>query len=155
MPCLREWKFTPSFYLWTLKWKWCNKHNSVSVCWPLKIRDWLKRANPPSNAFPCTGALCWSADLCLFMPDIVFTSLHGFYVQVPSHSSLLCMFRNTTSHLRISLLAARSPPGLAKTPLSALGLQPHQHAGSGQFEHIKQNLLIFIHSSFWSFKGAM
>uniref|UniRef100_A0A671YB96 Uncharacterized protein n=1 Tax=Sparus aurata TaxID=8175 RepID=A0A671YB96_SPAAU len=30
---------------------------------------------------------------------------------------------------------ARSPPGLAKTPLSALGLKPHQQGGSGQSEH--------------------
>uniref|UniRef100_A0A671YF38 Uncharacterized protein n=1 Tax=Sparus aurata TaxID=8175 RepID=A0A671YF38_SPAAU len=30
---------------------------------------------------------------------------------------------------------SRSPPGLAKTPLSALGLKPHQQGGSGQSEH--------------------
>lgn len=35
----------------------------------------------------------------------------------------------------MSVPAARSPPGLAKTPLSALELKPHQQAGSGGFKH--------------------
>uniref|UniRef100_A0A8C4IUX3 Tensin 1 n=1 Tax=Dicentrarchus labrax TaxID=13489 RepID=A0A8C4IUX3_DICLA len=40
---------------------------------------------------------------------------------------------------------SRSPPGLAKTPLSALGLKPHQQGGSGQFTHIKYNSLSVLH----------
>uniref|UniRef100_A0A4W6F613 Uncharacterized protein n=1 Tax=Lates calcarifer TaxID=8187 RepID=A0A4W6F613_LATCA len=39
------------------------------------------------------------------------------------------------------LSAARSPPGLAKTPLSTLGLKPHQQGGSGQFTHIRYTQL--------------
>uniref|UniRef100_A0A4W6F680 Uncharacterized protein n=1 Tax=Lates calcarifer TaxID=8187 RepID=A0A4W6F680_LATCA len=38
-------------------------------------------------------------------------------------------------------LGARSPPGLAKTPLSTLGLKPHQQGGSGQFTHIRYTQL--------------
>uniref|UniRef100_A0A7N6BGE4 Tensin 1 n=1 Tax=Anabas testudineus TaxID=64144 RepID=A0A7N6BGE4_ANATE len=34
------------------------------------------------------------------------------------------------------LSVARSPPGLTKTPLSTVGLKPHQQAGSGQFVRI-------------------
>uniref|UniRef100_A0A671YF45 Uncharacterized protein n=1 Tax=Sparus aurata TaxID=8175 RepID=A0A671YF45_SPAAU len=37
--------------------------------------------------------------------------------------------------VRIQFAQSRSPPGLAKTPLSALGLKPHQQGGSGQSEH--------------------
>uniref|UniRef100_A0A7N8YG86 Tensin 1 n=1 Tax=Mastacembelus armatus TaxID=205130 RepID=A0A7N8YG86_9TELE len=36
-----------------------------------------------------------------------------------------------------TLSYSRSPPGLTKTPLSTLGLKPHQQGGSGQFTHIK------------------
>uniref|UniRef100_A0A3Q4BVE8 SH2 domain-containing protein n=1 Tax=Mola mola TaxID=94237 RepID=A0A3Q4BVE8_MOLML len=43
----------------------------------------------------------------------------------------------TLTSLYASCLVARSPPGLAKTPLSALGLKPHQQGGSGQSEHIE------------------
>uniref|UniRef100_A0A3B4ZLK4 Tensin-like n=1 Tax=Stegastes partitus TaxID=144197 RepID=A0A3B4ZLK4_9TELE len=39
---------------------------------------------------------------------------------------------------------ARSPPGLVKTPLSALGLKPHQQAGSGQLTNIKSGFINFI-----------
>uniref|UniRef100_A0A8C2ZAU6 Tensin 1b n=1 Tax=Cyclopterus lumpus TaxID=8103 RepID=A0A8C2ZAU6_CYCLU len=43
--------------------------------------------------------------------------------------------------------AARSPPGLTKTPLSALGLKPHHQGGSGQCTyryHLRCRLLIII-----------
>uniref|UniRef100_A0A3Q3MDV4 SH2 domain-containing protein n=1 Tax=Labrus bergylta TaxID=56723 RepID=A0A3Q3MDV4_9LABR len=48
---------------------------------------------------------------------------------------LQCTVHFLNSNVNISLFSfssARSPPGLAKTPLSALGLKPHQHDGSGQ-----------------------
>uniref|UniRef100_A0A3B4X538 SH2 domain-containing protein n=1 Tax=Seriola lalandi dorsalis TaxID=1841481 RepID=A0A3B4X538_SERLL len=41
------------------------------------------------------------------------------------------------SFLLVCLSVARSPPGLAKTPLSTLGLKPHQHGGSGQLTRIR------------------
>uniref|UniRef100_A0A3B4VJE6 SH2 domain-containing protein n=1 Tax=Seriola dumerili TaxID=41447 RepID=A0A3B4VJE6_SERDU len=46
------------------------------------------------------------------------------------------------SFLLVCLSVARSPPGLAKTPLSTLGLKPHQHGGSGQFTRIRHGIQI-------------
>uniref|UniRef100_A0A7N6BG63 Tensin 1 n=1 Tax=Anabas testudineus TaxID=64144 RepID=A0A7N6BG63_ANATE len=46
------------------------------------------------------------------------------------------------------LSVARSPPGLTKTPLSTVGLKPHQQAGSGQFVRIISltfHLLHYMH----------
>uniref|UniRef100_A0A673C5A2 Tensin 1 n=1 Tax=Sphaeramia orbicularis TaxID=375764 RepID=A0A673C5A2_9TELE len=53
----------------------------------------------------------------------------------------------TSYHLRssVSSCAARSPAGLTKTPLSALGVKPHQQGGSGQCKHITSTVLIFFY----------
>uniref|UniRef100_A0A673C3Q1 Tensin 1 n=1 Tax=Sphaeramia orbicularis TaxID=375764 RepID=A0A673C3Q1_9TELE len=54
----------------------------------------------------------------------------------------------TSYHLRssVSSCAARSPAGLTKTPLSALGVKPHQQGGSGQCKHITSTVLIFFYA---------
>uniref|UniRef100_A0A665WJG8 Tensin 1 n=1 Tax=Echeneis naucrates TaxID=173247 RepID=A0A665WJG8_ECHNA len=44
---------------------------------------------------------------------------------------------------------ARSPAGLAKTPLSTLGLKPHAQGGSGQFPHIRYAVLPFTDTGSW------
>uniref|UniRef100_A0A8C4J0A9 Tensin 1 n=1 Tax=Dicentrarchus labrax TaxID=13489 RepID=A0A8C4J0A9_DICLA len=59
-----------------------------------------------------------------------------FCCNIPLHPSF---------SVRLFPPVARSPPGLAKTPLSALGLKPHQQGGSGQFTHIKYNSLSVLH----------
>uniref|UniRef100_A0A8D3AGP7 Tensin 1 n=1 Tax=Scophthalmus maximus TaxID=52904 RepID=A0A8D3AGP7_SCOMX len=51
---------------------------------------------------------------------VVYDFVHSF--------SLKSLF---LSHLLFHFSIARSPPGLAKTPLSALGLKPNQQGGSG------------------------
>uniref|UniRef100_A0A671YDH0 Uncharacterized protein n=1 Tax=Sparus aurata TaxID=8175 RepID=A0A671YDH0_SPAAU len=58
--------------------------------------------------------------------------LHSHLVMVV-HVLSSCSFKSLV--ISSVLPAARSPPGLAKTPLSALGLKPHQQGGSGQSEH--------------------
>jgi len=78
---------------------------------------------------------CQSEELCLSMPFIgCLTSLHGCYICAVhiSLSSLVVMFNSYISFPP----AARSPPGLTKTPLSALGLKPHHQGGSGQLSSI-------------------
>uniref|UniRef100_A0A8D3AGK4 Tensin 1 n=1 Tax=Scophthalmus maximus TaxID=52904 RepID=A0A8D3AGK4_SCOMX len=52
---------------------------------------------------------------------VVYDFVHSF--------SLKSLF---LSHLLFHFSIARSPPGLAKTPLSALGLKPNQQGGSGE-----------------------
>uniref|UniRef100_A0A673C8K3 Tensin 1 n=1 Tax=Sphaeramia orbicularis TaxID=375764 RepID=A0A673C8K3_9TELE len=58
----------------------------------------------------------------------------------------------TSYHLRssVSSCAARSPAGLTKTPLSALGVKPHQQGGSGQCKHITSTVLIFFYAKMGS-----
>uniref|UniRef100_A0A672GH75 SH2 domain-containing protein n=1 Tax=Salarias fasciatus TaxID=181472 RepID=A0A672GH75_SALFA len=57
--------------------------------------------------------------------SVIFGTLHVVMPQCSSSTGSLIGVIN-------SFFAARSPLGLAKTPLSALGLKPHQQGGSGQ-----------------------
>uniref|UniRef100_A0AAQ6AEY2 Tensin 1 n=1 Tax=Amphiprion ocellaris TaxID=80972 RepID=A0AAQ6AEY2_AMPOC len=50
------------------------------------------------------------------------------------------------------LFVARSPPGLASTPLSALGLKPRQQGGSGQSTSIKYSILSFVLNAYFRSK---
>uniref|UniRef100_A0A665WL32 Tensin 1 n=1 Tax=Echeneis naucrates TaxID=173247 RepID=A0A665WL32_ECHNA len=49
---------------------------------------------------------------------------------------------------------SRSPAGLAKTPLSTLGLKPHAQGGSGQFPHIRYAVLPFTDTGSWRRIGS-
>uniref|UniRef100_A0A8C9XPJ8 Tensin 1 n=1 Tax=Sander lucioperca TaxID=283035 RepID=A0A8C9XPJ8_SANLU len=62
--------------------------------------------------------------------------LYMFYCNIPLHSSFFFFCP-----------AARSPPGLTKTPLSALGLKPHHLGGSGQFTHIIYDFFFSLYLS--------
>uniref|UniRef100_A0AAQ6A5D7 Tensin 1 n=1 Tax=Amphiprion ocellaris TaxID=80972 RepID=A0AAQ6A5D7_AMPOC len=80
-------------------------------------------------------------------------------VHSPDFANSLALNSEGGSHINRNLLSllpplfvARSPPGLASTPLSALGLKPRQQGGSGQSTSIKYSILSFVLNAYFRSK---
>lgn len=105
------------------------------LCWSLQNKRLitLKHVIPPSGALSSFSSelLCISCITSVILHPCM-PLLHSHLVMVV-HVLSSCSFKSLV--ISSVLPAARSPPGLAKTPLSALGLKPHQQGGSGQSEH--------------------
>lgn len=134
---------------------WPHAHPLIRVFW-LTYRPFTLIS---VSVLGCRNCFSWRWLMINLIPDKSVDSSFNLFLWMLSfhsrHSDIFaCLITCSSSFICsgfMSLPAARSPPGLANTPLSALELKPHEQGGS---KHTRLSLNMHFHLIFTFFARA-